>query len=581
MTVRASFDADAEMSSEQALGDLELTDAPQDLAAYLRRGIEAIDGRSFDARMARLFLAVDRYQGANGDSGSLLEIGVHHGRSAILMALMTRAGEQAVFLDRFDGRGADLAAFRRNLRVWAPGRMADTVQADSLEIDFVAIEPLRAGVRFAHIDSGGSREAVLNDLRKTAQVLSPGGVIVVESFGREESPEVRDACIDYLRDENPRRLTPVAVGCDKLVLAARPGAERLQAFLAEFGAGDGRPLGGEVVLLGHRTARLEDCEFPEPPMPPGLESKSEGRAAYVEPQVPATPVQHQPKPTAPFVATQSAYPALPLRSVVCRYEHFTQAWYRRWAERLRAQTIDVTPTIPISYRKVWEWAAILHALEERGMLQPGRRAMGFAVGTEQLSSIFASMGVEVVASDLGEGEQVGGWASTNQHAASLQALYHPHQVDQATFERLVSFRPVDMNDLSALPSEAFDFVWSSCAMEHLGNLQKGLDFFCNAMRLLKPGGIAVHTTEYNVGSNDATLGDGFNCIYRRRDLEALDYRLRDLRCGLEPFDFDAGTHRFDLDYDVPPYFGGEKVHIKLKFDTFVCTSFLLIAHKAG
>jgi 2-polyprenyl-3-methyl-5-hydroxy-6-metoxy-1,4-benzoquinol methylase len=267
--------------------------------------------------------------------------------------------------------------------------------------------------------------------------------------------------------------------------------------------------------------------------------------------------------------------------MACRYEHFTESWYRRWANRLDIQPIEVTPEAQISYRKAWEWAAILQALHERGMLQPGKRALGFAVGREPLASIFASMGVEVLASDLGEGAPADRWSATGQHAASLRKVLHRNHVDEQTFNRLVSFQPVDMNDLSGLPEAAFDFLWSACAIEHLGTLEKGLAFVHKAMRLLKPGGVAAHTTEFNISSDEDTVAQGGNCLYRRKDLEALDRRLRRDRCGLEPLDFEAGAHVFDLDYDVPPYFRDGKPHLKLQVGEFVCTSFLLIARRGA
>jgi hypothetical protein len=63
----------------------------------------------------------------------------------------------------------------------------------------------------------------------------------------------------------------------------------------------------------------------------------------------------------------------------------------------------------------------------------------------------------------------------------------------------------------------------------------------NAMDLLKPGSTAIHTTEFNLSSNDETLTSGSNDIYRRRDIEALDHRLRKIRCGLEHVDYDGGN----------------------------------------
>src|SRR5208337_3088041 len=135
-------------------------------------------------------------------------------------------------------------------------------------------------------------------------------------------------------------------------------------------------------------------------------------------------------------------------------------------------------------------------------------------------------------------------------------------IDRETFDRLVTFRPADMRTLKGLVPNSFDFLWSSCAFEHLGTLQRGLDFVVASMDLLRPGGIAVHTTEYNISSNTDTLTEGAAVIYRRCDIEELDRRLRLKSCGCELVDFDPGTHPYDLDYDRLPYYSTGRKHIK-------------------
>ena len=238
--------------------------------------------------------------------------------------------------------------------------------------------------------------------------------------------------------------------------------------------------------------------------------------------------------------------------------------------------VEVSPDNPQGYRKVWEWAAILEALEQRAMLSHGIKGFGFAVGREPLPAIMASRGVEVLATDLAQDS--GGWAETGQHAATREALFHEHLVSRKDFNLLVSFEPADMNDLSGM-SGGYDFLWSSCAFEHLGTLEHGLAFVENAMRLLKPGGLAIHTTEFNVSSNLLTSSEGSDCIYRRCDIEELDYRLRRMSGGLEAIDFDPGAHPCDLLYDTPPFYKRGRVHIKLELDGHICTSILLIARK--
>lgn len=269
-----------------------------------------------------------------------------------------------------------------------------------------------------------------------------------------------------------------------------------------------------------------------------------------------------------------------LRSAVCRREHFDTEWYARAATLIGVHPgVQPRTSTPLSYRKLWEWCAILEVLASRDMLRPGRRGLGFAVGAEPIPSALAAQGVEVLATDLmasdGNSDR---WSASGQHATSLAALYHPHLVTEGAFRDLVRFAPADMRDLGALPDETFDFVWSSCALEHVGKLQDGLQFVLAAMRLLKPGGVAVHTTEYNISSNDRTVAE-HDCLYRKRDVEDLDRLLRPIRCGLEVVDWDCGTHADDLDYDPPPYFQGQSPHIKLMLDGFISTSMVLVVRK--
>ena len=81
-------------------------------------------------------------------------------------------------------------------------------------------------------------------------------------------------------------------------------------------------------------------------------------------------------------------------------------------------------------------------------------------------------------------------------------------MERSAFDSRVQFQPADMRTLEGLTGK-YDFVWSSCALEHLGTLQAGIDFVVKSASMLKPGGVAVHTTEFNVGSNTGTieLGD--------------------------------------------------------------------------
>jgi SAM-dependent methyltransferase len=237
-----------------------------------------------------------------------------------------------------------------------------------------------------------------------------------------------------------------------------------------------------------------------------------------------------------------------LTSRVCRQADIEHDWLRHWCGQLH-----IAPTY---HRKVWEDAYVVQALWEAGMLEPGRRGLGFAVGREYLPSFFAGRGVEVVATDLdASDERARGWVATDQHAAGADPLFQPHLVSAEDFARLVEHRAADMSAISEdLAGGGFDFIWSVCAFEHLDSLDAGLAFVAASMRCLKPGGIAVHTTEYNLDPTGGTLEDGPTVLYQRQHIEALEQRLAAAGHRMLPLDDAADASGiFDRFVDLPPF----------------------------
>ena len=257
-------------------------------------------------------------------------------------------------------------------------------------------------------------------------------------------------------------------------------------------------------------------------------------------------------------------------STVCRQESFQQPYFSFWARRVGAG---------LNYhRKVWEYVFICQALWERGAVRPGARGLGFGVGREPLAAYFASEQCSVLATDMASEDAVRlGWSQTVQHAASMDALRNPHVCPSQLFDHNVSFRVCDMN---AVPDDLsdFDFTWSACAFEHLGTLDKGMRFVERSLECLKLGGWAVHTTEFNLSSNDVTVEAGNTVLYRRRDMEALAERLAAAGHRVAPFDFDPGLLPLDRYVDVAPY--RAEPHLKLALEGFACTSFGLIVQRA-
>ncbi len=226
------------------------------------------------------------------------------------------------------------------------------------------------------------------------------------------------------------------------------------------------------------------------------------------------------------------------------------------------------------HRKLWEFVWIYNILSQKGMLKKGRKGLGFGCGKEVLVPAFASCGAKILATDLSVADARGrGWINTNQHmsASSFDHYISGGVCDLESFSSLVRFRDVDMNSIPKdLLWGEFDFVWSSCAFEHLGNLQMGIDYVLNTLECLKPGGISIHTTEFNLESDSHTLESGPTCFYRKQDILKIlnEAERRGYKACI--LDLDSGAMVHDNYIDLPPFC--EDRHLKLKNVGYVCTS---------
>ena len=98
------------------------------------------------------------------------------------------------------------------------------------------------------------------------------------------------------------------------------------------------------------------------------------------------------------------------------------------------------------------------------------------------------------------------------------------------------------------------------------------------MRTLRPGGIAIHTTEFNLSSNEETLESQFRSFYRRRDIEDVVARLEARGFEVAPIDWQIGEGFAERVADFPPYGRGEP-HIRLRSDRYDVTSIGLIIRR--
>jgi hypothetical protein len=231
----------------------------------------------------------------------------------------------------------------------------------------------------------------------------------------------------------------------------------------------------------------------------------------------------------------------------------------------------------VFHRKYWEWVYVVHHAHRTGAVRAGARGLVFGVGQETLPAVFAASGMHVTATDAPTEIGIGaGWQSGNEFAQGLAAMPNG-ALDRAEFERLVEWRECDMNSIDPSLSD-YDLCWSSCCFEHLGDLRKGVDFVINSVeKTLKVGGIAIHTTEFNLSSNADTIEAGATVIYRRRDIEELINELRRRGHEVDPLRIAPDSLAIDAYVDTPPYHAPP--HLKLALEGYTSTSVGLVIRR--
>jgi Methyltransferase domain len=268
--------------------------------------------------------------------------------------------------------------------------------------------------------------------------------------------------------------------------------------------------------------------------------------------------------------------ATPIASKLCTQQDCEADWYFSWLQQLNSGFLF--------HRKLWEFAYIAQNLYAFGALKPGSRGVGFGCGEEPLASLFAKFGCHVVATDLDprESEEQGhGWIEAGAHATSLEKLQNRKVCPDLGLLANVSHAFANMNRIPEQFSGQFNFCWSSCALEHVGSIELGLQFIENSMNTLQPGGVSVHTTEYNL-DDGPTIDNWATVLFQRQHMELLKQRLEAKGYIVEPFDFDGGGKILDGLFDVPPWpWDVDKLgwrmlqavtHLKRSIDGFRCTS---------
>src|SRR4051812_37668234 len=174
----------------------------QNLQAMLR-AVDSIEGW-FASDAAVLFVAYNQLLRERGLLADVLEIGVYHGKSAVLIAEFRADGARMVAADLFDalqGFGAEGGAvpmeqaFRDHLRA-AHGSLDFLRTIAGSSADLTAAD-LGTQFSFCHIDGDHSQDGTYHDIGLAYSTSLPGGLIAIDDYFNPLFPGVAEGAFRW------------------------------------------------------------------------------------------------------------------------------------------------------------------------------------------------------------------------------------------------------------------------------------------------------------------------------------------------------------------------------------------------
>jgi Methyltransferase domain len=157
------------------------------------------------------------------------------------------------------------------------------------------------------------------------------------------------------------------------------------------------------------------------------------------------------------------------------------------------------------HRKQWEFAMIFLTLEKLDYLDKNKVGLSMGGGCERVLYSIANKVKKLFVTDLYSDENDWDTARTNDPKDFIISN-KPFEVDDSKIEAI----SMDMRELK-FDDDSFDFCYSSCAIEHIGDYSDFITHLNEVYRVLKDGGIYVLTTEFLFSNN--TIKDKHNYYF--------------------------------------------------------------------
>jgi len=165
------------------------------------------------------------------------------------------------------------------------------------------------------------------------------------------------------------------------------------------------------------------------------------------------------------------------------------------------------------HRKQWEFAIIFLTLQKLGLLKSDKTGLSLGGGNERVLYSIAKHIKKLYVTDLYDDNTSWDCARTSDPNEFIKASM-PFPIDDGKIQAIrMDMRNLDFDDSS------FDFCYSSCAIEHIGEDKDFIQHFNEVNRVLKEGGKYVLTTELQFG--EESIRDQNNYIFSREHIAKL------------------------------------------------------------
>lgn len=200
------------------------------------KSTDHIKGWFASTPMVEILGKISDWQTKQGINGNIGEIGVHHGRMALVIFQLLREGEKGIAIDLFknqeenqgSGKG-DEESFRSHSKdILGEGweNMVDVLCANSEALIPEDLVPRCKGRKYSKfrifsVDGGHSCKTTVNDLELTLTNMSKGGVIILDDYHHFNLIGVLQGGKIFMRrhpDWVPFYCSPVIEGANKLML---------------------------------------------------------------------------------------------------------------------------------------------------------------------------------------------------------------------------------------------------------------------------------------------------------------------------------------------------------------------------